>query len=217
MNLSTILFDLDDTLYPPSNGVWSLIRDKIDEFMVINLNYSLIDARAARQVFFQQYGTTLRGLQSEYNIDPLQYLQFVHNIPIKEILKPNPELKKILASITTRKVIFTNSDRWHANRVLEALEITEYFDEIIDIIDIQPFCKPMQGAFELALGKLRITDPTECMIVDDNMRNITTAQSLGMYTVWVNHQSDVVNIDQNQIQKIEEIGNVIQNLYLKEE
>ena len=217
MKLSTILFDLDDTLYPPSNGIWSMIREKIDEFMVINLNYSLADARIAQQAFFHQYGTTLRGLQTEYDIDPVKYLQFVHNIPVKEVIQPNLELKNVLAEIPTRKIIFTNSDRWHANRVLEALEISEFFDEVIDVLDMQPFCKPMPGAFELAFSKLKISDPTTCMIVDDNMRNISTAQSLGMLTVWVNHNPDGENLQQNQIQRIEEIGKAIQNLRIKEE
>ncbi|MHB8134054.1 MAG: pyrimidine 5'-nucleotidase [Anaerolineaceae bacterium] len=217
MKLSTILFDLDDTLYPPSNGIWSMIREKINEFMVINLDYSQADARTAQQSFFHQYGTTLRGLQTEFNIDPVKYLKFVHNIPVNEFIQPNLELKSVLAAIPTRKIIFTNSDRWHTNRVLEALDISEYFDEIIDVLDMQPFCKPMLGAFESAFDKLRISDPAECLIVDDNMRNISTAQSIGMRTIWVNHQPDRENLHHYQIQRIEEIGKAIHNIYSKEE
>ena len=40
MKISTIIFDLDDTLYPASNGVWTLLRDRITQFMVENLGYT---------------------------------------------------------------------------------------------------------------------------------------------------------------------------------
>jgi fumarylacetoacetase len=33
MSIDTLMIDLDDTLYPPSTGVWGLIGERIDLFM----------------------------------------------------------------------------------------------------------------------------------------------------------------------------------------
>jgi putative hydrolase of the HAD superfamily len=211
MKLSTILFDLDDTLYPPASGIWLMIRDKIEEYMVSRLSFSSEEAKNTRRRFFQLYGTTLRGLQMEYQIDPVPYLRFVHDLPIKEIIKPNPQLKTILATIPYRKVIFTNSDRWHTERVLDALEILDYFEEVVDILDTQPFCKPMENAFEKAFVKLGISDPSTCMLVDDSSRNISTAQSMGMNTVWVSEQESETLDGHFHIAQIEEFGKIFQN------
>jgi len=205
MNISTVIFDLDDTLYPSSNGVWSLLKDRINQYMIEYLGYTKADALKVQIAYFNKYGTTLRGLQIEHQIDPLHYLHFVHDVPIQKVIKPNLLLKQILSTIQQKKVIFTNADRWHANRVIEALDIQLFFDEIVDIMDIQPYCKPMPEAFEIAINKLGIRNPSTCLFIDDSLRNITVADSLGLQTVWVSDNDKQLNFNKFRINKIEEI------------
>lgn len=216
MNISMIIFDLDDTLYPPSNGIWTLLRDRINLFMVENLGYSKSDALIAQVEYFNKYGTTLRGLQLEHHIDPLKYLHFVHDVPIQKLIKPNAILKDFLSSIPQKKVIFTNADHWHANRVLEALDIRKFFEEIVDIMDIQPFCKPMAEAFEIAFQKLGIRDTSSCLFVDDSLRNVTVAKSLGLQTVWVSDNHNGFDHSNYKINKIEEIIDLFSSGFVEE-
>jgi pyrimidine 5'-nucleotidase len=209
MNITTLIFDLDDTLYPSTTGIWSLIRDRIESFMVMKLNYSSETVSEVRSNLFLEYGTTLRGLQSIHNIDPQDYLKYVHDIPVSKFLTPNNKLRVILDSYPQDKVIFTNADRWHADRILNALELRDTFQQVIDILDVTPFCKPMNEAYEIALSKLGVKDPSSCLMIDDNLKNIYSAKRFGMQTLWVSKN----NPDDNsllipQIPFIEEIADV---------
>ncbi|PKO17284.1 MAG: pyrimidine 5'-nucleotidase [Chloroflexi bacterium HGW-Chloroflexi-10] len=190
MNITTIIFDLDDTLYSPDTGIWNLIRDRIDSYMQIKLGYPSDKVSYMRETYFKKYGTTLRGLQTEHHIDAADYLEYVHDIPVNKILQKNQVLIEILSKIPQRKVIFTNSDRWHTQRVLSTLGIDQFFTQIIDILDISPYCKPMPEAFEIALNNFCITKLDECLMIDDSYRNIKAAQSMGLSTIWVSSQNN---------------------------
>lgn len=208
MAVELLIFDLDDTLYPSSSGIWSLIRERIDLFMISKLGYTNENVLSARENFFREFGTTLRGLESVYHIDSIEYLKFVHDIPINEYLFPNLDLGTMLAKIQQRKVIFTNGDRWHARRVTEALGISEYIDEIIDILDVSPYCKPMMESFQVAMEKLKVSTAQNILLLDDNMRNIQMAEKLGMQTVWVTENNHFQKNETKHINKVEDLLNI---------
>ncbi len=185
MEISTLIFDLDNTLYPASSGIWQLIRQRIDLFMVEKLNYSILEVHHIRDELYREYGTTLRGLQERHNVDPYDYLSFVHDIPLREYIQPNPDLKRTLKAIPLRKVIFSNADRSHVNRVLKQLGIEDEFEQVIDILDILPYCKPMKEAFVIALNKIHCSQPQTCLMFEDSLENIQTAKNLTMETIYV--------------------------------
>ena len=54
-----------------------------------------------------------------------EYLEFVHDVPIPEIVPPRPELGEMLSSLPGRRVVFTNGSESYARRVLLA-RITSY-------------------------------------------------------------------------------------------
>ncbi len=209
MTIKTIIFDLDDTLYPSDCGVWSLIREKIDQYMKLRLNYTDSDVAEARDGFFRKYGTTLRGLQAVHKIDTNEYLNFVHDVPIEDLIQPNKNLKVLLAQLPQRKAIFTNADRLHANRVLKSLQIDPYFEQIIDILDVDPFCKPMVEAFQIALVNLSISDPTTVLYLDDSSRNIATAQSIGFQTIWINNSAFQSQHIGHELVMIDDLGDLL--------
>ncbi|HWR65127.1 MAG TPA: pyrimidine 5'-nucleotidase [Bellilinea sp.] len=185
MTLEYLIFDLDDTLYPPTSGVWDAIGARINQFLLDNLKLTPDNVNEVRQYLFHTYGTTLRGLQTEYGIDPYKYLNYVHNIPLETFLQPNPALKQILKKISSRKVIFTNSDQNHALRVLGQLALDGVFERIVDVLDVAPYCKPQPEAFEKALHLMGKPDPTRCVVVDDSLRNIQTAREMGFKTILI--------------------------------
>ena len=185
MKPETLIFDLDDTLYPPDSGVWQRIGERINLYMHTKINIPLAEVTRIREAYFHEYGTTLRGLQLLHHVDALDYLSFVHDIPLQDYLKPNPTLRTILESLPQRKVIFTNADRAHAERVIATLDLEGIFEQIIDIIAIHPHCKPQPEAFQIALQKLGIVDPSNCVIFEDSPRNLRTARTLGLITVFV--------------------------------
>ena len=91
MNLSDIknwVFDLDNTLYSPEEDIFSQIDKRMTEFIVSKFNVNEEEAFNIQKKYFLEYGTTLSGLMKRENIDPDEFLEFVHDINL-EILKPN--------------------------------------------------------------------------------------------------------------------------------
>jgi len=69
MPFTTIFFDLDDTLYPSSSGIWKLIKDRMNLYMHQRLKIPWDEIPTLREKLFHEFGTTLRGLQVNYKID----------------------------------------------------------------------------------------------------------------------------------------------------
>ena len=185
MTLKTVFLDLDDTLYSPSTGIWPAIGVRIDLYMIERLHLPAEQVPALRRKLFTQYGTTLRGLVVTMNVDQVDYLDFVHDVPVERMLQPDPRLRQILSDLPQRKVILTNADHKHAGRVLGALQVADCIDQIIDILDITPYCKPQPDAFACALRMAGEPDPAQCVLVDDGLANLAAAHRLGFHTVRV--------------------------------
>jgi pyrimidine 5'-nucleotidase len=183
-NFKTLLIDLDDTLYPFTTGIWDLIGERINSFLIDQLGFPSDDVPALRHRLWQQYGTTLRGLQVEFHVDMEAYLAYVHDIPLTDLLPPNPRLADCLSSLPQRKIIFTNADSAHACRVLNHLEVADQFADIIDVHAMFPHCKPQPEAFRVAL-KIINEAPSRCLLIDDSPVNLATAQAFGMGTISV--------------------------------
>ena len=182
---NTLLFDLDATLYPESNGLWKVIRERIVRYMDERLNIPIDRIDTLRDDYYATYGTTLQGLQAHYKIDPADYLDFVHNIPLDEFIQPDKVLRNMLSNIPHRCWIFTNSDAAHTHRVLQALGIEDCFEGIIDVWKISPYCKPQIEAYKMALIHANINDPSQCIFLDDSPRNLVPANELDIFTVLV--------------------------------
>ncbi len=183
MPYSTLFFDLDDTLYPKSSGLWQAIRKRLEQYMLERVHIPAEEIPALRDHLYTTYGTTMRGLQTLYHIDTQDYLAYVHDVPVSSFIQPDPSVRAALLKLPQRKVIFTNADTNHARRVLNVLAINDCFDQIIDINAIDPYCKPMPEAFQIALQAANNPDPTQCVLVDDLPRNLAAARQLGFYTV----------------------------------
>jgi pyrimidine 5'-nucleotidase len=183
MRFSTIFFDLDDTLYPNSNGLWKAIKGRINLYMIERLNIPEKDAPALRESYFKMYGTTLRGLQTRHNVDVEDFLTFVHDLPLGDFLTPDPIQREIIASLSSRKLIFTNADSAHARRVLAALQLDDLFDSIVDIHAVAPYCKPMPEAFAIAQELANEPNPRKCVMIDDLPRTTRAALNLGIASI----------------------------------
>jgi len=190
MRYSTLFFDLDDTLYDSSNGLWQAIRSRMSLFMVERLGLPEAEVPALRQSFYQSYGTTLRGLQKHYQVDEGEYLAYVHDLPLNDYMGPAPELRDLILSLPQRRWVFTNADIDHANRVLAALDLVDCFEGVIDVRAIQFLCKPEPEAYTRALAIAGGPPPDQCVMLDDSVVNLQGAHGLGFTTVLVKSNGD---------------------------
>ena len=183
MPFTTVFFDLDDTLYPPSSGLWPTLKGRINLYMIERLGIPPADVPHLRERYFKTYGTTLRGLQANHDVDMQDYLAFVHDVRLEDYIHPNPVQQAVLASLTTRNLIFTNADEKHARRVMRFLQIEQYFTDIVDVNAMQPYCKPSPEAFALALKTAGVDDPSQCVMIDDLPHTTRAAKAFGLYSV----------------------------------
>ncbi len=185
MPYTTLLIDLDETVYPSSSGVWDAISERMEQYMHARLGIDWAEIPGMRRSLYMQYGTTLRGLELTYHVDQLEYLEYVHAVPLDRLIDPDPDLRAALLRIPARKLIFTNADRNHARRVIERLGLEGCFDGVIDILDIAPYCKPMPESFEIALRMAGGIAASDCVFIDDSPRNLSAARELGFITIQV--------------------------------
>jgi pyrimidine 5'-nucleotidase len=186
MDYRTLFFDLDDTLYPNTCGLWNAIRERMTDFMRERLNLPVERIPDLRRTYFETYGTTLRGLQVNYHVNTDEYLAYVHDLPLEKYLQPDPELREILLSLSQHKLIFTNADAAHAHRVLSRLGLEGCFDGIIDIHVLDFHCKPDPEAYQSALSFAKLQDAHACVLFDDALRNLIPARAMGFTTVLIN-------------------------------
>ena len=186
MRFTTIFFDLDDTLYPSNTGLWLAIKERMNIYMRERMNFPEDQISYIREKYFLQYGTTLRGLQAHHEIDVEDFLAFVHDLPLKEYLTPNPTLRSIIASLPTRNLIFTNADVPHAERVLTTLGLRDLFEVIVDVNAIAPYCKPMPESFQIAMKLAGESDPSNCVMIDDIHRTTRAAKEAGLFSILYN-------------------------------
>jgi putative hydrolase of the HAD superfamily len=183
-SMKHVLFDLDETMYPTETGIMDLIGERINEYMSVRLGIEPDEVASLRSRYYELYGTTGRGLYLHHDVDLGDYFEFVHDLPVEEVLQPDARLDEMLDSLEIEKAIFTNATAEHAQRVLRALQVQRHFGCIIGIAELEYIPKPDVRAYHRAL-ELLCAQPEECLLVDDRVRNLSPGHDLGMTTVLV--------------------------------
>ena len=189
LNLNKInswIFDLDNTLYHPSLNIFEEIDSRMQKFISLRLGIGLKEAWTLQKKYFRKYGATLKGLMKFHQIDPKQFLNYVQKIDLEKI-KVNPELKSALAKLNGTKIVYTNSTKNYANRILKRLGLKKSFDGIFDIIDANYIPKPSYRSYKMLLKNFNLI-PEESIIFEDLPQNLVPASKLGMRTVWVKNE-----------------------------
>lgn len=212
MTKNFLIFDLDNTLYSTDIGFFKLIDRNISNYMKekLHIREDLIEEKRIK--YFKKFGTTLKGLQIFYEIEPDDFLQYVHNVDVSMFLKKDERLIQILKRLNYKKVIFSNSNREYIERVLNVLGVIDFFDFIIDIKELNYIPKPHLEAYKILQEKLKIEN-FQGAIIDDMIRNLKPAKELGFKTVWLRNSAEgregLTNVTINSIEdgKISLISN----------
>ena len=199
-----ILFDLDNTLYTEKCGIFDVIDQRMNDWLISRLKVPSEQVNEFRHKYFVKYGTTLRGLMLHHEVDPQDFLRYVHDVPVHEFLSADLELRRTLSAICSRKVVFTNSDLRHANRILTALGVRDLFESIFDIEAMRFIPKPNIEAYEAVLKFLAL-QPERCLLIDDMERNLEPARRLGMSTLLIGDGSPV-NDEHHVIANIKDLN-----------
>ncbi|MBZ6377663.1 pyrimidine 5'-nucleotidase [Pacificimonas flava] len=191
--VETWLFDLDNTLYPASANLFSLIDKKMGAFIARELGVDAVEARRIQKDFFHRHGTTLRGLMDEHGVDPHHFLDFVHDIEMTA-LSEDPRVARGIEALPGRKLVFTNGDESYARRVLERLGLHDHFEHVHDIHAMNYRPKPDPAVYADLCDRLSI-EPRRAAFVEDMARNLVPAKALGMRTIWIDNGSESAGYD----------------------
>jgi putative hydrolase of the HAD superfamily len=181
------LFDLDNTLYPLEAEFMSLIEGKMTGFVAAHTGLPRDEAYALQKRYLHEHGTTLAGLMAHYGVDPAAFLDEVHDVSL-DSLTPDPELRAGLKRLPGRRLVFTNADRRHAERVLAKLELDDLFEATFHIAMADYVPKPHPDTFARMIAAHAI-DPARTAFFEDTERNLKPAADLGMTTVLVGSQA----------------------------
>ena len=181
--VDTWIFDLDNTLYPRHSNLFAQIDERIQSYVQTHLNVSRADAKTIQKTFYREHGTTLRGLMIEHDIDPDDFLEFVHDIDHSPV-QPDPALGAAIARLPGRKFIFTNGSRPHAEKVAERLGVTEHFEDIFDIVAADLIPKPERATYERFIRQFGL-NPQNAAMFEDLARNLSVPKAIGMRTVLI--------------------------------
>lgn len=199
-HVTSWIFDMDDTLYPREQGVMALVQERINAFMMAAVGLPADEARVLQKQFLNEHGTTLAGLMANYAVDADAFLREVHDVPL-DSLEPNAELADVLKRLPGRRFVLTNGARCHATRVLSRIGVTDAFDGVFAIEDMDLVPKPAPATFRRFLTHFGV-DPHAAAFFEDTPRNLQPAKALGMTTIlvgdghgheigdWVDHRAD---------------------------
>ncbi|MBS91870.1 MAG: pyrimidine 5'-nucleotidase [Rickettsiales bacterium] len=180
------LFDLDNTVYSPETKIFDQIDKRMKTFISKKLKISQESAFKIQKLYYKKYGTTLFGLMKNYNFEPNEFLEFVHNVDLDN-LKKSSKLFKLIELLPGKKIIYTNGDHKYAERVLTALGIENLFDEIFDIKKSRYIPKPKIKPFRefLECKKIKTQD---CVYFEDLEENLKSAYKIGITTIHIHNE-----------------------------
>lgn len=184
------IFDLDNTLYPPGTEFIALMESRMTDFVARETGLPRDEARALQKKYLHEHGTTLAGLMANHGVPPEPFLTEVHDVEI-DSLQPDPALQGAIARLPGRRLVFTNGDARHAERVLAHLGLDQLFEDVFHIAAADYIPKPRPEAFARMIDRHGV-EPARAAFFEDSERNLEPAAQLGMTTVLVGpaaHQS----------------------------
>jgi putative hydrolase of the HAD superfamily len=190
------IFDLDNCLYPASTGLFALIDERMGAYIEHLLDCGPEEAKRVQKAHFHEHGTTLAGLMLEHGVDPHDFLEKVHDIPLDRV-QCDERLGRLLPRLPGRRFVFTNGDAPYARRVLDAIGVHAHFDDLHDIHASELRPKPDPHGYALLCERFGI-DPKHALLADDMVKNLAPAKALGMTTVWVDNGSEQAGRDYDE-------------------
>ena len=182
-HIDTWVFDLDNTLYHPSAGLFALMDTRLREYVGRVTGLDGAAALALAHDYWREHGSTLAGLMLHHDVDPMEFLADMHDIDITH-LRPDRALAMAITALPGRRIVYTNGSHNHAKRVLAARGLTHAFDAVygVEHADFKP--KPQPAAFDAVFARDGIT-PQRAAMFEDEARNLAIPHARGMRTVHV--------------------------------
>ncbi len=183
-----IIFDLDGVLTDTARYhylAWKSIADELNIPFDKELNEQLkgVSRQKSLDIILQNAGLHLSNEQKTKLLEQKNrlYLQFIAKLGPNDLL---PGIEQLLTTLKKQNIpMAVGSASKNARRVLDSLQITLFFDAIVDGHAVsRP--KPHPEVFLMAARMLNIP-PGHCIVVEDARAGILAAKRAGMKAIAV--------------------------------
>ena len=187
-HVTSWIFDLDNTLYPPDSGLWPAIEDRITLFLIehsrarrrLGAGVAALLLPPARHDACAASSTRTASRRTRSSISST-----TSTAANCRRTRRSPTRSRALPG---RKLIFTNGSRNHALATIEQLGLGGLFEDTFDIVAAGLVPKPRDEAYD-AFFRAHDVDPAHAAMFEDIAKNLAAPRARGMTTVLVTAQA----------------------------
>jgi putative hydrolase of the HAD superfamily len=189
--LKTIVFDLDDTLYPERQYALSGFA-AVADWAGGSLGIPSEQGYAELEAYFNDgvRGDTFNRWLEAHDLESDRWIPDMVKVYRDHTprLEPYPETRAVLKTLGSeyRLGLITQGHKPGQQRKLEALDLTEAFEAVVIMgeEDRQDW-KPGKVPFERLLAEMDLQGEQAAYIGDNPLKDFVGARQLGMLTIWV--------------------------------
>ena len=222
MRYKGILLDIDNTLYNYTIS-HSLAKSRVIDFCVDKFGLSKIEiisaySEARNKVHIELSQTAachnrllyFQRMLEILNVNALKYSFEIYNVywdNFLNALKPFDGVYDLLEMYENRICLLTDLTAHIQYRKIQKLHLDKYCNKIVT--SEEAGCeKPHPFMFMSGLYKLNLRANEVCMIGDSFKKDILGANSLGIQSIWFNHENNKENFDSDIIKEVRSFNEI---------
>lgn len=193
--MKTVIFDLDNTLYPEETYVQSGFK-AVARYLSEKYDCDCEKLFSKIMDIFNDEGrgnvfdTLLNDLNFNENVSTLVYI-YRHHFPEISLYSESISLLNSLKD-NYKLALITDGRAFVQKRKVDALNIEDYFDVIIytDVLG-ENYWKPSAEPYKLVLGMLECDAKDSCYVGDDPYKDFKAPNELGMKSIQVKMEEEM--------------------------
>ena len=224
MKYKGILLDIDNTLYDYKVAhIFSknvVLEYCVSEFSLSEEKINFAYEKARKQVHVELSETAASHNRLLYfqkmleilNVNPMKYAIEIYSKywdSFLDELKPFDEIYNFLEKYKNRICLVTDLTANIQYRKIQKLGLEKYCDKLVTSEEAGRE-KPHPYMFMLALHKLNVRENEVCMIGDSFKKDILGATSLGIESIWFNHEDKFENYESNIIKQVKSFKEILE-------
>lgn len=224
MKYKGILLDIDNTLYD-YNITHVFAKNKVLEYCMSELNLSKAEINIAYEKARKQVHIELSKTAASHNrllyfqkmseilgINPMKYGFEIYNVywdSFLKVLKPFEETYELLEKYKNKICLVTDLTAQIQYRKIKKLGLEKYCEKLVTSEEAGRE-KPHPYMFMMALQKLDLRADEVCMIGDSFKKDIIGATSMGISTIWFNHESKYESYEDKLIKEVKSFKEILE-------
>ena len=186
----TLIFDLDDTLYPFGAFLsYEAFIKYANEAIAQNTEMNLREVERLTEKYVKKDGDVFELWEKNHNV-PISVIE--DHIDAQDIshVKSCARTQEFLSQWQGRAVIFTNAHWGHTERFLEHLGLKDHIEHVCTNCQRGRRFKPDASIYHELIETLG-ENPQNCIMFEDRKINLKPAYGMGMGTVLIHPEKDI--------------------------